>query len=203
MMLSAVFRATILAAAGAFALTSCAGYRLGADQPAVMEGVKTIAVPVFRNDSTIPRSAVLITDRVVRQFQVDGTYTVVDSSRADAIVRGTIRPVRRQQLRNDKFNVLRTIEQEVRLVIDYSVETRSGAVITTGTVEGSTSAFLDSNFQRSESQALDEAAARLADDLVSRLSEGWGSADLPVPATTGPGAPPKSELESKIPFLGR
>ena len=88
-------------------------------------------------------------------------------------------------------------------MLDYSVETRSGAVITTGTVEGSTSAFLDPNFQRSESQALDEAAARLADELVSRLSEGWGSADLPVPAPSGTPLPPSSGLESKIPFLGR
>ena len=185
------------------AMTSCTGYRLGADQPAIMEGVKTIAVPVFRNDSSIPRSAALITNRVVRQFQVDGTYSIVDTSRADAIVRGTIRPVRRQQLRNDKFNVLRTIEQEVRLVLDYSVETRSGAVLTTGTVEGSTSAFLDSNFQRSESQALDEAAARLAEDLVSRLSEGWSSKDLPVAPASATAPPKKSGLESNIPFLGR
>ena len=198
----AVLRVTF-AASVALVMPCCTGYRLGSDQPAVMEGVKTIAVPVFRNDSSIPRSAVLITNRVVRQFQVDGTYSIVDTSRADVIVRGTIRPVKRQQLRNDKFNVLRTIEQEVRLVLDYSVETRSGAVITTGTVEGSTSAFLDSNFQRSESQALDEAASRLADDLVSRLSEGWGSADLPVSAASQSSAPPKSELESKIPFLGR
>jgi len=202
MTFSAALCATF-AAIGALALTSCAGYRLGADQPAVMEGVRTIAVPLFRNDSSIPRSAVLITNRVVRQFQVDGTYRIVDPSRADAIVRGTIRPVRRQQLRNDKFNVLRTIEQEVRLVLDYSIETRSGAVITTGTVEGSTSAFLDSNFQRSESQALDEAASRLADELVSRLAEGWGSADLPVPVSSGTTQPPRSDLESKIPFLGR
>ena len=198
----AALRAT-LATAAVLAFTSCAGYRFGADQPAVMEGVKTIAVPVFRNDSTIPRSAVLITNRVVRQFQVDGAYRIVDTSRADAIVRGTIRPVRRQQLRNDKFNVLRTIEQEVRLVLDYSVETRSGAVITTGTVEGSTSAFLDPNFQRSESQALDDAAARLAEELVSRLSEGWSSADLPVPAPSEIMQAPRSDLESKIPFLRR
>ena len=180
----AVLRATF-AAAVALTMSSCTGYRLGADQPAVMEGVTTIAVPVFRNDSSIPRSAVLITNRVVRQFQVDGTYSIVDTSRADVIVRGTVRPVKRQQLRNDKYNVLRTIEQEVRLVLDYSVETRSGAVLTTGTVEGSTSAFLDSNFQRSESQALEEAASRLAEDLVSRLSEGWSSKDLPIaPAST-------------------
>jgi len=202
MLLLNVFRAT-LAAVAAFAFSSCAGYQLGSDRPAIMEGVQTLAVPVFRNDSTIPRSAVLITNRVVRQFQVDGTYRIVDSSRADAILRGTIRPVRRLQLRSDQQNTLRTIEQEVRLVLDYSVETRSGAVLTTGTVEGATSAFLDPNFQRSEYQALDDAAMRLAEDLVSRLSEGWGSADLPLPAASPSSPAVSSGLESRIPFLNR
>ena len=202
MSLLSVLRAFV-AAAAAFAFSSCAGYRLGADRPAIMEGVQTLAVPLFRNDSTIPRSAVLITNRVVRQFQVDGTYRIVDSSRADAILRGTIRPVRRLQLRSDKRNTLRTLEQEVRLIIDYSVETRSGAVLTTGTVEGATSAFLDPNFQRSEYQALDDAAARLAEDLVSRLSEGWGSADLPLPPASPSPPAPSPGLESRIPFLNR
>lgn len=168
-----------VAAATVF-FSSCTGYRLGADKPAVMEGVQRIAVPLLRNETTIPRSSSLITNQIVRQFQVDGTYQIVDSAKADAIVRGTIRPLRRQQLRSDKRNTLRTVEQEVRLVIDYSVETRAGAVLATGTVEGSSPVWLDANFQRSEYQALDDAAARLALDLVSRLSEGWGSADLPL-----------------------
>lgn len=192
----------ILAAAAALVVSSCAGYRMGADRPAIMEGVQTIAVPVFRNDSTIPRSAVLITNRVVSQFQVDGTYRVVDASRADAIVRGTIRPVKRYQLRSDKLNTLRTFEQEKRLILDYSVETRSGAVLVTGTVEGVTSAFLNNNFQRSEYQALDDAAARLAEDLVSRLTEGWSSADLPPAAASSP-PPPSTGLDSRLPFLRR
>jgi hypothetical protein len=188
--------------AGAIALlgTSCVGYHLGADRPAVMEGVHKLAVPVFRNDSGLPRSSVLITNRVIRQLQIDGSYRIVDSSQADAILRGTIRPVRRSQLRSEKDNPLRTLEQEVRLVLDYSVETRSGAVLTTGTVEGSTSVFLDVNFQRSDSQSLDDAAAKLADDLVSRLSEGWGSADLPPPPVPAKPAPKSS---SKLPFLNR
>ena len=198
MPLSSVFRA-LLGIAISLLTASCAGYRLGADRPAVMEGIHTLAVPVFRNDSSIPRSSVLITNRVIRQLQVDGSYRVVDGSQADAIVRGTIRPVRRHQLRSEKLNTLRTLEQEVRLVLDYSVETRSGAVLTTGTVEGATSTFLDVNFQRSEYQALDEAAARLAEDLVSRLAEGWGSADLPPPPAT-PAKPAATGRSSKLPF---
>jgi len=187
------------ALAAAFALSSCSGYQLGASRPAVMESVRSLAVPVFRNETLLPRSSVLITNRVVRQFQLDGTYQIADTSRADAILRGTLRPVQRRQLRSDKFNTLRTVEQELRLVLDYSVETRSGAVITTGTVTGSSSHFLDDNYQRSMSQALDDAAARLADDLVSRLAEGWGRADLP-PA---PAAPPPPAAASAMDSLLR
>jgi hypothetical protein len=86
-------------------------------------------------------------------------------------------------------------------VIDYSVETRTGAVLTTGTVEGATSVFLDVNFQRSDYQALDDAAAKLAEELVSRLSEGWGSADLPPPPPVS--NKPAVDRSSKIPFLNR
>ena len=184
----------LLLAASAVALSSCAGYQLGVSRPAMMDGVRTVAVPVFKNETLIPRSSVLITNRVIRQFQVDGAYPVVDSSRADAIVKGTIRPLQRRQLRTEKFNTLRTLEQEIRLVLDYSVETRSGAVITAGTVEGASSHFLDSNFQRGEYQALDDAAQRLSEELVSRLSEGWSRADLP-PAPA-PAASPRRGLDN-------
>lgn len=162
-----------------------------------MEGVRTIAVPVFKNETLIPRSSVLITNRVISRFQTDGTYQIVDSSRADAIVRGTLRPLQRRQLRSEKTNTLRTIEQELRLVLDYSVETRGGAVIATGTVEGVSSHFLDANFQRSQYQALDDAAARLSEDLVSRLSEGWGRAGLPPPPPA-PAVPPSATALDSI-----
>ena len=177
--------ALVIAVAGL--LPGCAGYQLGSSRPAAMEGVRTVAVPVFHNETQIPRSSVLITNRVVRQLQVDGSYRVVDSSQADVVVRGTIRPLRRTQLRADRFNTLRTLEQEVRLILDYSVESRTGAVLTAGTVEGSSSFMPDANWQRSESQSLDEAAERMAAQLVSRLSEGWGSADLPALPPPGPG----------------
>jgi hypothetical protein len=186
------------AIAAALLFASCTGYQLGASRPAVMEGIRTVAVPVFRNETLLPRSSVLITNRVVRQFQTDGTYQIVDTSRADAVVRGTLRPVQRRQLRSDKFNTLRTLEQEIRLVLDYSVETRSGAVITTGTVEGVSSHFLDANYQRSMSQALDDAAARLAEDLVSRLSEGWSRADLPPAPPASPPPASATALDSLL-----
>ena len=59
--------------------SGCAGYHLGAIQPHFMEGIHTIAVPTFRNDTLIPRIEVLVADTVIRQIQEDGTYKVASS----------------------------------------------------------------------------------------------------------------------------
>ena len=50
---------------------------------------------------------------------------------------------------------------------------RTGEVLDEGQVEGEVSQFLDPNFQLSERQALPHVAERLAENLVSRLGEGW------------------------------
>ena len=109
---------------------------------------------------------------VVRLLHNDGTYKLVDSSLADAVLKGTITRFDRRQLRSARNNSLRTRELELRVWIDYTVETRTGAVLVRGTANGSTSLFLDPNFQLTERQGIDDASLRAAEDLVSRLCEG-------------------------------
>ena len=68
-------------------LPGCAGYRLGPVQPHFMEGIHSIAVPTFRNETLIPNIEVLCTDALVRQLQLDGTYKVAGSlDDADAVL---------------------------------------------------------------------------------------------------------------------
>jgi hypothetical protein len=88
-------------------------------------------------------------------------------------------------LRAARNNSLRTRELELRVWIDYTVETRDGAVLLRGTANGSTSLFLDPNFQLTERQGIDDASLRAAEDLVSRLCEGWGSDAFPEAAGSG------------------
>jgi outer membrane lipopolysaccharide assembly protein LptE/RlpB len=170
-----------LAAAAALLLPGCAGYHTGSDKPGRMEHVKTLAVPTFKNLTLEPRSAVLVTNNVVRQFQLDGTYQIKDSQDADAVLHGTIREFTRRQLRSARNNNLRTRELELIMFVDYTVEEPvTGSVLTRGTVNGSTSVFLDPNFQLSERQAIDDASRKMAEELVSRLAEGWGASELPI-----------------------
>lgn len=166
-------------------LNSCAGYHVGSDKPARMENITKLAVPTFKNLTLEPRSSVLVTNNVIRVFQTDGTYRIVDSQNADAILHGTIQKFERRQLRSARNNNLRTRELELRLYITYTVDDPiTGSTIARGTVNGSTSVFLDPNFQLSERQAIDDASSRVAEELVSRLAEGWGSSEFPI---KGPG----------------
>jgi hypothetical protein len=178
---SLLFRpALLLTAAAALLLPGCAGYTTGSDKPGRMENVKSIAVPTFRNLTLEPRSAVLVTNNVVRQFQLDGTYQIKDAQDADAVLRGTIREFTRRQLRSARNNNLRTREMELLMIVDFVVEEPvTGNLLAKGTVQGSTSVFLDPNMQLSERQAIDDASRKMSEELVSRLSEGWGSAEFP------------------------
>lgn len=154
-------------------LTSC-GYKLGYVKPAKFASVTTIYVPTFKNETLEPRSSVLVTNAVIQQFQRDGTYSVGSANRSDAILEASIVDLKRQQTRSARFNTLRTSELEFTLVVDFKLRNRrTGEVLDEGQVEGEAAQFLDPNFQLSERQALPHAAERLAEGLVSRLSEGW------------------------------
>jgi len=154
--------------------TSCAGYHLGADKPTKMAGISSLAIPVFKNQSLEPRSSVLVTNNVIKQFQMDPTYKITDSKSADAILKGTILRFERRQLRGFRNNVLRSSELGIKLWVDYTVEdSKTGAVLMKGTAQGEASVFLDPNFQLTERQAIDEASRLVAEEIQGRVAEGW------------------------------
>lgn len=164
-----------LAAVGLSCLfTSCAGYHLGADKPTKLANVNTLAIPVFKNQSLEPRSSVLVTNNVIKQFQMDPTFKIVDTKNADAVLKGTILRFERRQLRGAKDNVLKSRELSIKLWVDYTVEdSKTAEVLAKGTAQGETSVFLDPKFQLTERQAIDEASRKVAEEILSRVAEGW------------------------------
>ncbi|MGY8686655.1 MAG: LPS assembly lipoprotein LptE [Verrucomicrobiales bacterium] len=150
------------------------GYKLGYVKPASYQHVRSLYIPTFKNNTLEPRSSVLVTNAVIQQFQRDGSYRISTADRADAVLEASIVDLKRRQARSARFNTLRTSELEFTLVVDYQFRSlRTNEILDEGTIEGETSRFLDPNFQLSERQALPIAAERLAENMVSRLSEGW------------------------------
>ena len=142
------------------------GYHLGYVKPIAYAKIQGIYVPTFQNQTQEPRSAVMVSNAVIQQFQRDGTYKMANHEQADAILDGSLVALDRRQARSARFDTLRTSELDFTLEVTYQFRDLR-------TNEGRTSQFLDPNFQLSERQALSLAAEKLAENLVSRLSEGW------------------------------
>ncbi len=159
-------------------LSGC-GYTLGEIKPSSMRRVNTIAVTTFQNKTVVPRLEAQTADAVVKQFQQDGTYRIETSDRADAILSGTIINLQRQPMRVYGSNVLQTSEFDLVLTVEYYVKDRvTGAILCKGQAEGRTPFFVNSDNYNSD-LVTDQnvnypiAAQRMAEKLVSKVSEGW------------------------------
>lgn len=155
------------------ALVSCAGYQLGSNKPAHLTNVTRIAVSTFENETLEPRLAVLVTNAVIKQLQVDGTYQIVGRDQADAVLEAKISDIDKSQWRAVRSNTLRTRELLVRLRTDYKLKDSAGTQIHQGRVLGESYLVLDPNWQLSEHQAMEEAAQRIASTIVSEIADGW------------------------------
>jgi hypothetical protein len=158
----------------ALLLGGCAGYHVGPATPAYLREVHSIAVPTFRNATLVPRIEVLVAGTVIKRFQQDGTFRIVNEDNADAILKGEIVAVGRSPARSVRGNVLATTEFNLTLRVHYTLVGKDGKTIAgPADATGSTSFFVGADVSTDERQALPLAAEELAGHLVSQLSEGW------------------------------
>ncbi len=158
----------------ALLLAGCAGYQLGPMPPRAMADVKTLAVPMFVNETFEPRIEALVTDTVISQIQQDGTYRILREKDADAILQAQIVELGRNKARSVRGNTLASSEFNLTLRVRYTVTRRStGEVLVSREAAGTTSFFINNDLQQDERQAIPLAAAKLAVELTSQISEGW------------------------------
>lgn len=153
-------------------LGGCAGYHLGPAKPSVLRDVHTISVPTFKNLTSIPRIEALLTGTIIKQFQQDGSFRIVNEE-ADANLKGEILRIGRSPARSVRGNVLATTEFNLNVTVRYTLTARDGTVLTQGDAGGATSFFVSTDVTTDERQALPLATEDLAKRLVSQLSEGW------------------------------
>ena len=149
------------------------GYHTGVSKPKQMAAVKKLAVPAFKNDTLQPRLEVLVTDVVIKNLQIQGTYKIVDVGEADAVLYGTIEDITSHQYRAQRNNTIRTSELLEGLIVKYEVKGANNDVLLRGTVRNVSTLVLDPNFQVTKLQALADAASRLGEKLSIEVTEGW------------------------------
>jgi hypothetical protein len=164
----------IFAAVICLCLNGCFGYQIGPVKPYALKEVHTLAVPTFKNQTLIPRIEALVTDTVIKQFQQDGTYKIVNEKEADAVLKAEITHISRSPARSLRGNVLATTEFNLSIRVHYRLLGRDGQALgTPGEAVGTTSFFVGTDVVTDERQALPLATEELATRLVSQLSEGW------------------------------
>lgn len=164
----------------ALALTGCAGYEVGSIKPTPMEGIRTLAVPNFKNETLEPRVEVLLANTLIKQIQQDGTYRIADEKNADATLECTLEEIDRRPQRSVRGDTLVTREYELLLRIRYRViETKTGKELMGRAVSGNTHFFVSganaitADVLQDERQALPLAMEEAAVRLVAQISEGW------------------------------
>jgi hypothetical protein len=164
----------------ALLFSGCAGYKIGPIQPTFMAGIHKIAIPTFRNDTLEPRVEVPMATAVIHQFQLDGTYQIVNEKDADAILEGTLDTIQRRPARSVRGNVLLTKEYTLNVRGRFKLTKKdTGVLLDQRTVTGTTSFYasgsdsVSQDVNQDERQAIPLAAEDMAVQLVSQYSEGW------------------------------
>lgn len=154
-------------------LSSCTGYQLGSSKPSHLTSIKTISVPLFKNETQEQRLAVLTTNYCVDAITRDGTYRIGTSSNADATLEATISRLDYREFRSQRLDTLRPEELEITLVIDWKLKANNGQVLESGTSVGESKFFVDDNLQLSRENSFPDAAKNATENLVYRIANGF------------------------------
>ncbi|WP_411825815.1 LPS assembly lipoprotein LptE [Luteolibacter sp. AS25] len=154
---------------------SCAGYQLGGAKPPSLSGVKTITVPMFRNGTLHPRAEAIATSAVAGAFVTDGTYRIAGEENADAVLEGKVATIEYSNLRSSRLDSSLAEELVNTVKIDWELLDANDRtkVLASGSSEGSSSFYVDSNLQTARQNALPDAFERAGQKLVSKLALGY------------------------------
>jgi rRNA maturation endonuclease Nob1 len=157
------------------ALSGCAGYRVGDISGRNLQGVRSVYVPVAKNDSLEPDLQVILTDAIIQRFNSDGTLEVNQTENADSELDVTISTVVTSAIASSANNILVTAEYQLTITAKVTyVNRRLGRkIFENAEATGNTTFFTQADIQEGERQALPLAAQDLANNAVKLVTEGW------------------------------
>jgi len=151
----------------------------------VPHDIKTIHVEIFKNNIDItkevsardkyeiyrPNLEVDLRDAIIERIFLDGNLKVKARDYADSILEGEITQYRKDPLRYQN-EVVR--EYRVSLVCDFRLKrSKDSGILLEHRLTGDTAYFTTGTLQKSETEALNDAASDLARRIVNRIVENW------------------------------
>src|SRR3990170_1093590 len=166
-------------------LSSC-GYHMAGTGSHLTAGVKSIFIPVFDNKTMEPIIEEELTTAVIREFLKDGRIEVVDISRADMILKGSVVSYKETPVSFDasqivEYRVTVTTHLILQENIPLAIREREGPVPSvnplwekeiTSTAEYTVSSDVMTT-RISKLSALREIARNLSEEAADRVLLGW------------------------------
>ena len=169
---------TVLAGAGAIAISGCAAYRFGAAS-LYPPDIQTVYVPVFESNSFRRNLSELLTEAVCKEIEKTTPYKVVGTPDADSVLTAKLTSDTKRVVIEDKFDQPR--EVEVNMAIEVRWVNRRGDLVNQGVTKPlpqdlatlSAPGNLVAEYGQSVSTAQLQAIQRLAVRIVSMMETPW------------------------------
>ena len=161
-----------LVAAGCVWLTGCASYRITSDVP---EELRTIAVPVFENETGYPEIGATVTQYTLREFQREGTMKVKPLDGASLKLLGTMKLREMIPVRFDRSYGSRAAEYRYTLTAEITlIERGTGKFLLDAVqVHGTTTFLTYDDMLTGMQNAYPRIAKELSRAIVDTVLAAW------------------------------
>ncbi len=145
---------------------SCGVYTFS---PSALGGIKSVAVPLFENQTLESGISEKLTDGLAEAFVTDNTLRVVPEGRSDSILRGTVVSYNRNAYTYDESETVSEYIVRIEVNVQF-VESKSDKIIweerlsNWGTYESAS---------ETEETGQDNAITKLVEDILNRTVKGW------------------------------
>jgi outer membrane lipopolysaccharide assembly protein LptE/RlpB len=107
-------------------LAAC-GYQMVGKETHVPPGLRSVAIPTFKNATYEPGIEIPFTQAFLREFILDRRVHVVDRAQADSLLEGIIRDFRIYSVSYDKSGLV--LEYQTTVTLDVTLKDRTGKVL--------------------------------------------------------------------------
>ncbi len=154
---------------------SCVGYQMGGSKPTHLSHVKSIHVPLFKNDTLFARAESLATNSMIDTLTRDGTYRISSPQSADAVLLARVEEINYSQVSSTRTDSLSSEELGLRVVIDWSLvdATNRSRTLARGKGWGDSTFFARGNLSTARTNALPDALHRACESISARIADGF------------------------------
>lgn len=148
-------------------LLSCGIYTVS---PSALGNVKTIAIPLFDNQSTESGLREQLSDRLSQAFVTDNTLKVVPEQQADGILRGSVISYSREPYTYSKSEVVSEYKSVIGVKVEF-VNRRSQKVIWEESNMSNWGTY--DAVSETENDGKSRAIDKLVEDILNKTVKGW------------------------------